>query len=425
MKILLLNAFDTGGGAAQAAVRLVEALNQYHVNATLGVIDKKSLCPYVIEVPKKKTKSKFRFLKKLLSLVSKIFCKLFPFIKSKFITSNNILHSTNFKSVIDVNWINNSDYDLVNLHWINADMISIKDISKITKPIVWTMHDSWPCCGAEHHPNILENDTRYISGYKKENKPDSTKGKDICKKVWDLKLKYLSNKNITFIAPSLWENEVLKRSYLFKKCESFVIPNLINHSVFHMKGKSIIREIFNIPDNMNVIGFGAAYDIDNPNSMKGSYHLINAVSNLSNEKKYFAVVFGPAGTEFLSHINIPYFSTGYISNPIILSTIYNLCDVFVNPSLIENLPYTCLESICCGVPVTAFNVGGTSDIIEHKKNGYLATPYNDEELAFGIEYCLEHHEELSKYCIEKANKDFNTDETVKKYINVYKQVLKY
>src|SRR5574344_1322683 len=107
MKILLLNAFDTGGGAAEAAVRLVEALNQHNVNATLGVIEKKSLCPYVIEVPKKKTKSNFHFFRKLLNFVSKIFYKLFPFIKSKFITSNNILHSTNFKSVIDVNWINN------------------------------------------------------------------------------------------------------------------------------------------------------------------------------------------------------------------------------------------------------------------------------------------------------------------------------
>ena len=79
-------------------------------------------------------------------------------------------------------------------------MLSIKDISKIQKPIVWTTHDSWICCGAEHHPNILENDSRYINGYSKKNKPLTTKGIDICKKIWLKKKKYLNKKNITFIA---------------------------------------------------------------------------------------------------------------------------------------------------------------------------------------------------------------------------------
>jgi glycosyltransferase involved in cell wall biosynthesis len=424
MKILLLNAFDTGGGAAQAAVRLVEALNQHNVNATLGVIEKKSLCPYVIEVPKKKTKSNFHFFRKLLNFVSKIFYKLFPFIKSKFITSNNILHSTNFKSVIDVNWINNSDYDLVNLHWINADMISIKDISKITKPIVWTMHDCWPCCGAEHYPNILENDTRYITGYTKQNKPETTKGKDICKKVWLKKRKYLKNKNIVFIGPSKWQQNIQKESNLFCNNVSYSIPNIINKSIFEQKDSNEIRKIYNIPLNKKVIGFGAAYEINDVTSIKGSIHLLNALKYLSNPEKYFLVIFGPANSEFLSQINFDYFATGFIANPIILSSIYNCCDVFVCPSLLENLPFTCLESICCGVPVAAFNVGGIPDIIEHKKNGYLAKPYDDEDLAFGIEYCLEHHNELSTYCLEKAKKDFDTDVTVKKYINVYRQVLK-
>ena len=92
--------------------------------------------------------------------------------------------------------------------------------------------------------------------------------------------------------------------------------------------------------------------------------------------------------------------------------------------MIENLPTTCLESICCGVPVVAFDVGGTSDIVVHKQTGYLAEPYKSEQLAEGVEWCIQNKELLSKKCIEKSLKDFDTEKTVEAIINVYKEILK-
>jgi len=68
-------------------------------------------------------------------------------------------------------------------------MISVRDIARIKKPLVWTMHDSWPFCGAEHHPNILENDERFITGYTTHNKSDTTRGFDVCKIIYNLKKK--------------------------------------------------------------------------------------------------------------------------------------------------------------------------------------------------------------------------------------------
>ena len=180
MKILLLNYTDAGGGAANGALLLTEALNEYGIDAKLGVVEKKTASKYVIQCELLKKSKLKSFFTRISSLFLKIAKKIHLY-KNNFSTTNNIFHSTNLKSKIDVNWINNSDFDIVHLHWINNDMISIKDISKITKPIVWTMHDSWPCCGAEHHPNILEEDIRYKNGYWKSNKPKSTKGKDICK----------------------------------------------------------------------------------------------------------------------------------------------------------------------------------------------------------------------------------------------------
>lgn len=422
MKILLINFTDAGGGAAIAAYRLAEALHKNGIEVTLGVVQKKSEASFVVEIPKKNL---VYVSKRILNILNKLIRIFFPFMRYLFFrTTNNILHSTNSYSLIDVNWINNLDCDVVNIHWIGNNMLSIKDIGKIKKPIVWTMHDSWPCCGAEHHPNIAEADTRWKEGYYRYNKPATSKGIDLCRKVWKQKKKYLGNKGIMFTAPSHWEHDVLKASDLFGHCKCEVIPNIIDHTVFYPRDKNLVRNLMGIPSDKTIIGFGAAYDIDNPKSMKGSYYLVEALQKLKNPENFFIVIFGPASDMFMSRIQLPFFAAGYISNPSILANIYSLCDVVVNPSLIENLPTTCLESISCGVPVVAFDVGGTSDIVVHKDTGWLATPYKSEELALGVKWCMENIEQLSKKCVEKAKKDFNEEETVKKYINVFKEALK-
>lgn len=418
MKILLLNYTDGGGGAANAALLLAQQLNINGIDTTLGVIKKQSNFKFVKEC-------KLSRNYKITSIFSKIkiILKKLHLCNEHFSTSNHILHSTNLNSLVDVEWINKSDFDIIHLHWINNDMISIKDISKINKPILWTLHDSWPCCGAEHHPNVLENDSRYINGYSKKNKPLTTKGIDICKKIWLKKKKYLNKKNITFIAPSNWQKTILKNSFLFKNHDCNTIPNIINHSDFYKKNTHELRKAFEIPLNKKIIGFGAAYGLRNKNTMKGTIQLLECLQKLPNKENYFLIIFGPAENSFLDNISIPFFSTGYISNQKILSSIYNLCDVIVNPSLIENLPYTCLESICCGIPVVAFDVGGTPDIVEHKKTGYLATPYKSEELVEGIEYCINNQQILSQNCLQKAKTDFDTEKIVQKHLEVYENVL--
>lgn len=425
MKVLLINFSDVGGGAATAAIRLVTALNEKGIYARLGVPHKESDCPYVFELPPKNNCFACRFFKKLGTFISKGFNPLLVRLPKPFAfkTTNGIAHTKNFKSKTNVKWINASDYDLVNLHWIN-DVISNKDIAKIKKPLVWTMHDSWPCCGAEHHPNVIENDTRWKEGYFRNNKPSSSKGPDLCRRVWKQKKKYLADKNIHFIAPSNWEHDVLKASALFGDKECRVIPNIIDNSVFCKKDKKSIRKAFGLPEDKVILGFGAAYEIDNPKSMKGSYYIPQALSKLKNPEDYFLVIFGPASQAFTQKIKIPYFASGYISNPAILSCIYSACDCIINPSIIENLPTTSLEALFCGVPVVSFDTGGSSDIVVHKETGWLAAPYKAEELAEGIEWCIQNQAMLSKNCLAKASKDFNKEMIIQQLTELYESVIK-
>ena len=416
MNILLLNYMDAGGGAAIAAYRLAHALHDAGHQVTLGVVDKRT-DSFIIK--------DLSFAKSFFQKVQKKLCSKYEYLLTKqFKSSNKIQHSLNYCSKIKIDDINKSDYDIVHLHWINDNMISIKDIARISKPLVWTMHDSWPFCGAEHHPNILESDDRFVVGYTTKNKPKTTRGFDLCKMVYNRKKRYLQKLPIHFIAPSQWEGVCLKKSALFKHHKCTVIPNIIDREIFYPRDdKNIIRKVFNIPLDKKIIGFGAAYDVDNPLSLKGGQYLIKALKKIQNPKDYCLVIFGPANQTFTTEVKIPAFYTGYIASPVILATIYNCCDTFVCPSVIESFGYTCLESICCGVPVVAFNTGGIPDIVEHKYNGYLATPFSTDDLHSGIMYAFYNLKNLSKNCIKKVENDFDIKNTVQKHIEVYKKTL--
>lgn len=421
MKVLLLNTYDSDGGAAIATARLAEALSGSGIDVKLGVKRKNTTKNIVFQVPHKKANLFFQYTRLIQKIILKINQKILHV--SLFKTTNPIYHSQNKGSFIDVQFINSSDFDLVHLHWINDDMISIEDIAKITKPILWTMHDSWIFCGAEHHPNIWENDSRYKDGYTKITRPMTTKGPDICRYTWERKKKYLKNKQITFISPSTFEKELMKESALFSGSSYIVIPNITPSVIFHPQNKKSIRELLNLPADKKIIGFGAAYEISNIKSNKGGHFLIEALNKINHPEDYLLLIFGPANNEFLREIKIPVFFAGFIENQNILATLYNACDVFVCPSVIENLPLTCLESLFCGIPIAAFNTGGIPDVVEHKKTGYLAPLFNTEELYKGILYCIDNQEYLSKQSLIKARNEFNELEICKKHIELYRSLI--
>jgi glycosyltransferase involved in cell wall biosynthesis len=426
LKILLLNYSDSGGGAAIAVERLLHILCQNNVNTLLGVIEKKTADPAIIPLIKKSYFDRFNAYRTIKEIYKKSLPYLRQILKNKIRSSNPILHSENKNTLIDLNYINNSDFDLVHLHWINNDMISIEDLAKIKKPIVWTMHDTWVYCGAEHYPNILENDTRFIEGYKKANKPKTTLGSDICRRTWLRKKKSWKGIKFNFIAPSNYEKDSFDKSVLFQDSSSTctVIPNIVPKDIFRPLDKDKLRELFSIPLDKKVIGFGAAYDITNKKSIKGDYLLIEALKRIQDKTQYHLVIFGNISISFANEIKIPTFAAGFITNPCILAGIYNLCDVFVCPSLLENLPNVCLEPLSCGIPVTAFNTGGISDIVEHKKTGFLANCFDTEDLFNGIQYCIENYDVLSENSIKKAHTDFDEKIILSKHIELYEAVIK-
>ena len=137
------------------------------------------------------------------------------------------------------------------------------------------------------------------------------------------------------------------------------------------------------------------------------------------------VVIGGHSEEFEQECPLPFFPLGYISNQQRMADIYNAADLFVLPSLSENLPNTIMEAMACGVPCIGFNVGGIPEMIDHQKNGYVAELRNSEDLAEGIGWVLREadYEMLSKNAMYKVANNYSQSSVALRYIEIYQQAL--
>ena len=410
MKILIVNASDIHGGAAKAAYRLHKALLENNIESQMLVLDKSSNDPTVLKVTKlQKIKRKIRLL------LDKVPIK---FYKNKTKTLFSPAWLPFDKVTKKINEINP---DIVHLHWICGSMMSIEDIAHINAPIVWSLHDMWPFTGGCHYDEEC--------GKYKENCGNckvlrSTNEEDLSRKVFLRKQKIFNQKKDMYIVGlSQWLYDCSKTSALFKDKQHINLPNPIDTKIFKPIDKEKARELWNLPQNKKLVLFGAMNATSDPR--KGYKELIEAMQKLEKNSKIEFVVFGSNRPQNATDFGFKAHYLGSLTDDVSLVTLYNAVDVMVVPSLQENLSNVIMESLSCGTPVIAFNIGGNKDMIEHKQNGYLAQPFDTSDLKDGIEWTL-NNPNYKKFCHnarEKIIKEFDSKIITTQYIKLYDKVL--
>jgi glycosyltransferase involved in cell wall biosynthesis len=407
MKIIQLAYSNYVGGASIAANRIHYSLCKNNINSELWVNDALS----------KKSDWKDPYDKIEKKLRRYITWPLLKTIK----TDIPIHHSISLLPSTWVKRINESDADIVNLHWIQREMLSVKDISKIKKPIVWTLHDMWAFCGAEHYTN----DIRWREGYNSNNRPSYESGFDLNKWTWDRKKKYWKSP-IQIITPSSWLANCVRESKLMSNWPVSIVANPINTEVFKPMDKKTALKNLNLPNNVPLLLFGALGGIKD--SRKGFDLLIKTLKHLKNKikvKDVEIVILGQSKQKSLPNLDYPIHYLGHLNDDKDLCSVYNSVDALVIPSRQDNLPNMGIEAQACGVPVIAFNTGGLGDIIDHQKTGYLAKAFDVEDLGNGIIFVLEQSKkkQLASNAREQAIKKFSEKKISEDYLKIYKNLL--
>lgn len=418
MKILHISTYDVRGGAARAAFRLHIGLVNDGIESEMLVQKKISMDP-TVHTP---------YGSKLGELYVKLRSHVNTLVQKLQKTDNPSLHSVNILPSGLHRLINKSNVNIVHIHWINKEMISIKEISRIKKPIVWTFHDMWAFSGAEHI-DPLSLAERSKEGYNNKNRPENHKGIDIDRWTWNRKMKYWANLNMYVVTPSKWLADCVQKSVLFEQKKVLIIPNGLDTNLFKPTNKEEARKILNLPQNKKIITFGALEM--NSDSNKGYYLLKEALkryinSGIMKERLYFSVIGDIQNNNFGKIGGVATRFFGVINNDNLLSLIYSASDVIIIPSKVEAFGQIASEAFSCGTPVVAFNTSGLKDIVDHKKNGYLAEPYDPEGLAEGIAWILEDNDKLNKLrnaARYKALSEFDIKKVSKKYTLLYKAIL--
>ena len=204
------------------------------------------------------------------------------------------------------------------------------------------------------------------------------------------------------------------------------IPNPINTGLFKPRNKQEARERRALPTDKKLILFGSAKITD---KRKGIDYFIESCKILAEKypevvKEWGVVVYGKESEQLKPLVPFEVYPLNYISSEKELVDVYNAVDLFVTPSLEENLPNTIMEAMACGIPCVGFNVGGIPEMIDHLHNGYVADYKSAEDFANGIHWALSESEykALSEEACRKVSSSYSESAIAKKYIEVYNKI---
>jgi glycosyltransferase involved in cell wall biosynthesis len=418
VKPLLLSTYDLAGGAARSAYRLHKGLQAIGVDSRMMVQTKSSDDPTVIDASVfGPTPLWIRGISHLRRRIDNRRLAAYP-------GRDRANFSPAFGSDFFPQKVAAARPDIVHLHWVAGDFLRIENLSKFGKPIVWSLHDMWAFTGGCHYDASCG---RYVDRCGACPQLHSQMENDLSRSVWMRKEKSWAELPITVVTPSRWLADCAKASSLFRSARVEVIPYGLDLEIYRPSDRNVAREILNLPRDKRLILFGAVKATGVPR--KGFGFLQSALNKLSKDAvrdNTALVVFGASRPPDEPDLKFETHFMGRVQDDVHLALIYSAADVFVAPSLQDNLPNTVMESLACGTPVVAFDTGGIPDMIEHKANGYLAKALDPDDLAQGLEWILNDPERAGRLGAagrKKALTEYPLSLQAERYLKLYTDLL--
>jgi glycosyltransferase involved in cell wall biosynthesis len=413
MKVLICSYSDSDGGAARAAFKHFQALLAFGIDAEFwsakyrfnknGVYRKSSRVRVAINLIERQ--------------IARLIIRIFS-------TNNDQFKSLGLFSAIKIRDINQSDFDVVNLHWVCGELLSVSDIANISKPIVWTLHDMWVFLGVEHYQG-----SKIAEGLGRDNKDPYINASSSKLEVWAwLRKIKLWHKPITLVLSSRWMLDKVHASSMVGRWPSSIIPNAIDLNFYREVEMVHARQKFNLPLDKKIVLFGAAGGLSDPR--KGGDLLLKAMQVIVSQVPYaHLVVFGGANDLPLEVPNGSFSVTnlGPITDGNLLPILYSTANVLAVPSREDNLPLTAVEAHACSCPIVAFDIAGLKDIVESGVTGFLTPAFDPREFGLAISRLLLASEsegrKMRSDCRIRAEKLWSNNAVVPMYLKAYEHAI--
>ncbi len=315
--------------------------------------------------------------------------------------------------------INSHPADVVNLHWITNGFLSIKEIGRIEKPIVWSLYDMWAFCGTEHY-GVDSPSARWIGGYTPESRPSRESGLDLDRYIWNRKLRHWQPTQV--VPASTWLASRVGQSALMGSWPTTQIPHVIDTQQFLPQEHDCARERLSITSSDPIILFLSSAGIHD--ARKGFDLLEKALPTVKRSvPNVQLIVVGPLahGSSHVGGVPVTWFGPATSNSE--LRDLYSAANVTAVPSREDNMPLTAMEAQTCGRPVVAFNVGGLPDIVQHVETGYVAEPGDLAAFAQGLIRAVADPAAASSWGLRaraRAIQSWSAPVVVERYLEVYR-----
>jgi glycosyltransferase involved in cell wall biosynthesis len=414
IKILAVNQSDLDGGAARAAYRIASKQIAMGADVTLQVMRMLGEDPWVVGPRSRFQKIVTRLLPRLEQLGKKK-----AGVRSEFPWSLNAFPNPQWNAA----FVNG--FDVVHLHWVGKNMLPVRWMPHFQKPLVWTLHDSWPFTGGCHMPFDCRGFERSCGAC-----PQLLDGSvsDASRHMWKEKKKAFAGLDLHFVAPSRWVADEARSSSLLSGRPVHVIPNGLDTSIFAPTDKMAARTALGLPLNKRILLFGAMYAYSD--RRKGLHLLLEALEALRQQDPGFTqqtvlAIFGAGVQSAAKSLPIPVVELGFIRDDSKLALIYSAADITVVPSTMETFGQVASESLSCGTPVVAFKATGLQDVVDSTKTGYLAAPFDTRDLAHGIRSLLEPSDQNRKMGVtarQEAVSRFDIGTVAQAHLDLYERI---
>ena len=421
MKILQLSTYDIRGGAARATYRLHRALRDTGQDNRMLVRYKETNDDFVSEVCLgQNTDANSFFLEVPIQE---------HYINAHRTDLSNTLFSLPYPGYDISRSTLVQNADIINLHWVSQfqSPVTLGHIFALGKPVVWTLHDQWAFTGGCHYSSSCEKFRINCRGC-----PQLTEDPFLLPEaILHDKEALFRNANLTIVTPSRWMGRCARKSHLFKSLRVEVIANSLETDLYSPLAKDQAKKYLEIPQNTVTFLFGA---IDGTEKRKGFSKLVAAINfcrqnsvfqELLRRDKLRLLCFGNPN-EQLERIGIPVVSLGKLKTDEDIRCAYSAADIFLLPSLEDNLPNTILESMSCGTPVVAFGVGGIPDMVTDGVNGLLVKPFDVRqmgEIIISLSVNPDKRAAMGEAGRERAIMDYALNVQAKCYLDLYEDLL--
>ncbi len=412
MKVLFLSTTDIAGGAAVAAHRLFRTLRETGTDVSMEVQQQVSRG---LGIRKPATSFGKFAAQARMPLEHFAVSRFYPQAKNSNFMAARL--PTGLRQRIEA-----AAPDVLHVHWVGHGFMRPEDLAGLKMPIVWTLHDMWSLTGGCYYDGGCG---RYEQQCGQCPMLGSTKENDLSRRTWKRKQAAWADLNVTLVSPSQWLARCARQSSLQQGRRVEVIPYGVNSQVFSPWPKAQARQMLGLKTDAKLILFGA---IGFNDPRKGFRYLREALQIVGRDAQNveLAVFGGELDPAIVREIGLPCHSLGMLRDEIATALAYAAADVFVAPSLEDNLPNTVLESMACGTPVVGFRAGGIPDMVEHEVNGLLVEPRDVAQLAQALSRLTTDnalHSTLGAAARRKAQTAYAPELQAQRYSALYQKLL--